>query len=106
MAAANLGEWQPIESAPRDGSRILVVIRATEQGPGEIDVARWARPARTGERCWIAADSDSSCQIVYADPEVLFWMPLPSHAPQTRSGVLASSLPAPPDLSEMEGSGI
>ena len=106
MTEADFGAWEPIDSAPRDGSRILVVIRATEQGPGEIDVARWARPQRFGEKCWIAADSDPSCQIVYADSEVLFWMPLPAHAPQTRSAVLASKLPAPPDLSEMEGSGI
>ena len=106
MAETDLGDWQPIESAPRDGSRILVVIRPSEQGPGEVDVARWARPLRTTEKCWIAADSDVACQIVYADSEVLFWMPMPSHAPPTRSAVLASALPAPPDISEMEGSGI
>ena len=106
MAVSDVGEWRPIESAPRDGSRILVVIRPTEQGPGEIDVARWARPLRAVDKCWIAADSDPACQIVYADTEVLFWMPMPAQAPQSRSAVLASELPAPPDISEMEGSGI
>lgn len=102
----NLGDWQSIDSAPRDGSRVLVVIRASEQGPGEVDVARWARSQRAAEECWIAADSDPACQIVYADTEVLYWMPMPSHAPASRAAVLSSELPAAPRFTEAEGSGI
>ena len=102
----NIGDWRPISSAPRDGSRVLVVIRATEQGPGEVDVARWGRPQRSSEKCWIAADSDPACQIVYADPEVLYWMPMPSHAPESRAAVLSSRLPDAPRFAEGEGSGI
>jgi hypothetical protein len=99
------GDWQPIETAPQDGSRILIVIRASEQGPGEVDVARWTRPHRGADPCWVAADSDAVAPIVYAETEVLFWMPLPRHAPQTRSAVLAAA-PSAPDPSEMGGSGI
>ena len=50
--------WRPMESAPKDGSRILVVIRASEQGPSDVDVVRWARPPRNrADDCWISTDS-------------------------------------------------
>ena len=102
----NIGDWRPIEHAPKDGSRVLIVIRATEQGPCEVDVARWATPQRAIEKCWIAADSDPTCQIVYADVEVLYWMPMPLHAPESRAAVLSSRLPEAPHFNEAEGSGI
>jgi hypothetical protein len=78
------GEWQELASAPRDGTRVLVMIRASEQGPAEVDVARWARPDRSQEACWIAADSDHDCAIVYADSDLEGWMALPSPMPRLR----------------------
>jgi len=30
--------WRNMRTAPRDGSRILVTIRASEQGPGAVDL--------------------------------------------------------------------
>ena len=84
MNAADFGDWQPMSTAPKDGTRVLVAVKASEQGPAEVDVARWARPERSGEECWIAADSDPSAVIVYSEAELLSWMPLPTPAPKLR----------------------
>jgi hypothetical protein len=100
------GEWQPIATAPRDGTRILMVIHATEQGSDEVDVVRWDRPERSNEKCWIAVDSVAGCQFVYADAELVFWMPLPSKLPTECSTILAANLPEPPAFMEAGGSGI
>ena len=100
-------EWRPIASAPRDGSRILVAVRASEQGPAEVDVVRWAKPEPAAEECWVATDSDPTCRVVYEDVELTLWMPLPTALPQLRSARLASGGPAKPyDSDEMDGSSI
>jgi hypothetical protein len=78
-------DWQPMETAPRDGTRVLVALRASEQGPAEVDVARWARPARAAEPCWIASDSSPDNPVFYADGDLAFWMPLPTPLPKLRS---------------------
>jgi hypothetical protein len=31
--------WRQMTTAPKDGSRILVTIRPSEQGPAEVDLA-------------------------------------------------------------------
>jgi hypothetical protein len=85
MNEPDFGEWRRMAEAPRDGSRVLVAMRASEQGPAEVDMARWARPDRSAEPCWIAVDSDPDCQIVYADAELIGWMPLPTPMPRLRS---------------------
>ena len=43
--------WRNMASAPRDGSRILVTVRSSEQGPAEVDMAYWSR----AERCEFVA---------------------------------------------------
>ena len=40
--------WRNMLSAPRDGSRILVTIRASEQGPGAVDLVYWSKGDRFG----------------------------------------------------------
>ncbi len=106
MNTAEFGEWRRISDAPRDGKRVIVALRGTEQGPPEVDVARWAKPPRADYHCWIAADSDKDCTIGYDDNELICWMPLPSSADGVRASVSAAALPEiPPDL-EMGGSGI
>ena len=86
MDESGYGEWQDMADAPRDGSRVLVMIRASEQGPAEVDVARWGRSHGSGEECWIAADSDHACAIVYSDSDLEGWMALPSPLPKLRRG--------------------
>ena len=93
--------------APRDGSRILAAIRASEQGPAEVDVVRWARSDPGGEKGWIAADSDPALVIVYAEVELTHWMPLPSPLPRLRAVQSAGRRePGRFDVEEIGGTGI
>jgi hypothetical protein len=80
VRSAERGVWRGMESAPRDGTSILASVRASEQGPADIDVVRWA----IRDERWIAADSDPGCIIVYADAEITAWMPLPASMPRLR----------------------
>ncbi|MBN9022095.1 MAG: hypothetical protein J0H08_08385 [Rhizobiales bacterium] len=94
------GTWRAMRTAPRDGTRILVTVRATEQGPAEVDVVKWAKGA--GEGGWLATDSDPEARIVYGNGELAAWMPLP--AAVTERG--ARPPPAPYEGEEMDGSAI
>lgn len=107
MSEPDFGRWQDMASAPRDGTRILVELRASEQGPAEVDMVRWARPDRAGEPCWMATDSDPGVPIIYAEGELAGWMALPSPLPKLRTGAAGlrvSTARAEPD--EIGGSGI
>jgi hypothetical protein len=106
-AATAVGAWKPMASAPKDGSRILVVIRASEQGPADVDVVRWTRPTRAEDDCWVSTDSSHDCAIIYEDWEVAFWMPLPPTFAPVKTTDMASRLPrVPREGEETEGSGI
>lgn len=80
-SSADTGEWRSMESAPKDGTAVLAAVRASEQGPAEADVVRWA----IRDERWIAADSDPGCIIVYADAEMTAWQPLPARLPALRT---------------------
>lgn len=95
--------WRHIASAPRDGSRILVTIRPSEQGPADVDVAYWSHGDRFGAEGWRASDSSPGCIIEYAEPELKCWMPMPS------ANFSSASAPSPwqgDDERELDGSGI
>lgn len=97
--------WRNMASAPRDGSRILVTVRPSEQGPAEVDVAYWARPDAFGIEGWRAGDSYPGCIIGYADPELKCWMPLPTANLSKNS----PEMPTPwegEDEQQLDGSGI
>lgn len=107
MTALDTGQWRKMVSAPKDGSRIIVVIRANEQGPADIDIVRWSRPRRSADECWTSTDSSADCPIMYEDWEVAWWMPLPSSMPEVRVPGMAARLPDfPRDGQEIGGSGI
>src|SRR5688572_21265284 len=78
MSESQSTEWRSMRSAPKDGTRILVTVRASEQGAAEVDVVKWARPDRDREAGWIATDSDPEARVVYAEGELAAWMPLPA----------------------------
>ena len=95
--------WRHMRSAPRDGSRILVTIRPSEQGPGTVDLAYWSNGDQFGEEAWRSSDSAPGRIIEYAEPELKCWMPMPS------ANLDQMSLPAPwegEDSRELDGSGI
>lgn len=96
-------DWRSMSSAPTDGTRILVTVRSSEQGPADVDVAYWARADRFGMEGWRAADSHPDQMILYADTELKCWMPLPS-----ASSFSSAPMPAPWEGTEEElnGSGI
>ncbi len=102
MSNLDFGEWRPMESAPKDGTTVLAALRASEQGPAEVDVVRWA----VRDERWIAADSDPGCIIVYADIELTSWMPLPAKLPKLRATEGAGRRVPGRFENEMGGSGI
>ncbi len=106
MTTTQVDTWRSMSTAPKDGSRIIVVIRAGEQGPADIDVVRWDRPRRNADLCWTSTDSSHDCAIVYEDWEVSFWMPLPSTLPPSKTPSLMARLPLVPSAGDDIGSGI
>lgn len=99
--------WRHMDSAPMDGSRVLVTVRSSEQGPAEVDVAYWARADQYGIEGWRSADSHPGQIFSYADPELKCWMPLPKASAGDVDG--GPTLPAPwegEDAEELYGSGI
>ncbi len=98
---AETNGWRPMATAPMDGSRILVTLRPSEQGPAQVDVAYWARKDRVGDEGWRAFDSEPGQVVGYDESELKCWMPMPS----ANTG---ASTPAPWEGDEMElyGSGI
>lgn len=102
MSETEQTEWRSMRTAPKDGTRILVTVRASEQGAAEVDVVRWAKPGPGAEAGWIATDSDPEARVIYAEGELAAWMPLP--AAIQRGG--ARPALAPYTGEEMDGSAI
>ena len=108
MAERESPLWQPMSSARRDGARILVTVRAGEQGPAEVDTVRWTSLRGAPEKAWVATDTDADSPVAYQDDELLAWMPFPE--PTLDRGLAPAPLwPEPAlesDFEEEQGSGI
>lgn len=63
-----MSAWQPIESAPKDGTRVLIY-----QG-GHVYIAWWDEKDWTG--VWVIFDCDDSFYSLTADHPT-HWLPLP-----------------------------
>ncbi|MCA2373016.1 hypothetical protein ACQZ5D_11765 [Agrobacterium sp. 22-211-1] len=96
-------QWRHMASAPKNGNRILVTIRSSEQGPAQVDLAYWAKSDRFGSEGWRASDSSPGRIIEYAEPELKCWMPVPL------ANADGLGMPSPwkgEDDRELDGSGI
>jgi hypothetical protein len=72
-----------METAPRDGTLVKVWLKASEQGPAQMDVVRWTE-SRSGEGAWVASDSDQFARVFYSDADLECWVPLPTQVPAGR----------------------
>jgi hypothetical protein len=61
--------WQPIATAPRDGTPVDLWIKSPWSDGARITDCTWC----TCEKRWGCADGDFDKQII-----ILFWMPLPA----------------------------
>ncbi|MBW9068873.1 hypothetical protein [Agrobacterium pusense] len=95
--------WRHMTSAPKDGTRILVTIRPSEQGPAQVDLVYWSNGDRLGAEGWRASDSSPGRIIEYAEPELKCWMPVPA---ANTGGLSAPSPWEGDDDRELFGSGI
>lgn len=73
-------EWQPIETAPRDGTRVLVWVPKY----AEHFVAALMTCPDDGDQQWIVARFHEPKISVIA-PSPTHWMPLPEPPPDKRS---------------------
>ena len=65
-------EWQPIETAPKDGTRIIVCRKSTNKYIPMVGEDRWGEFG--GAHCWARSNSET---------EPTHWMPLPQ-PPETK----------------------
>ena len=105
MAKLDFSKFEPMETAPRDGTLVLVAVRSSEQGPAELDAVRWAQSARTGEEGWVANDSDPFARFIYSEAELTGWSPLPTQMPELRSKS-ATGAKRDSDPDAIDGAGI
>lgn len=76
------GDWQDMARAPRDGTRVLVEVKASEQGAAEVDIVRWAKIGSAADAGWVSTESDPGAPVFYAEAELSGWMALPSLLPK------------------------
>lgn len=67
---ADVGKWQPIETAPKDGTEILIVERN-----GRRRVAKWLEPWGSKGDWYVQVSTGDDH---YPTIEVIGWQPLPS----------------------------
>lgn len=71
-----MSEWQPIETAPKDGTPILVFSPYEKRDePTNIIVARYG--TANGEEFWDYCEEMLSNVSGEIDPSPTHWMPLP-----------------------------
>ena len=74
-----MSEWLPIETAPKDGTEILVC--RDDWGRRLVCVARWSKnmqgSCHYGEMAW-SMPGYQGIALEAVSPPPIFWMPLPS----------------------------
>lgn len=70
LEAAEAAAWQPIETAPRDGTRVLVYQ------DGEAAVASWMTAIEDGSGDWIIWRRNGSNPLAIRQPAPTLWQPI------------------------------
>lgn len=74
--------WQPIETAPRDESDILVFVpdphHHLDDPPGRMHVACWSSYLMGEERGWVLDVDIDEGRCVFVGNEPTHWRPLPA----------------------------
>lgn len=73
-------EWQPIETAPRDATRVLVFCPTNDPPAREVFEAWWAIPYESAplDRGWWCYDGNKvMCSADVHSVGATHWMPLP-----------------------------
>lgn len=84
VAAARLEGWQPIETAPKDGTAILIACDYHRPNRSQVTLAWWEPRVRK----WVESQHWDDCEDDWNFNTCAFrvthWMPLPDHpeAPQ------------------------
>lgn len=66
-------EWQPIETAPKDGTKIIIL-----ENTGRVQVARWCVPASSYHQAdWYVSLTGSSTDD-WPTLTVTHWLPIPN----------------------------
>lgn len=72
-----MSDWQPIETAPKDGTRVLVFcLTGWRSAPHQITVAEYSNLLG-----WSLADTGANAEDADLDGPPLYWQPLPSPPP-------------------------
>ncbi|NBW20558.1 MAG: DUF551 domain-containing protein, partial [Caulobacteraceae bacterium] len=86
-------QWQPIETAPRDGTRILIYSRSNNYGSSgkptfdDFSVAHWGEiTSKYSGWCGIVKGYTVSCRegLPYEHENPTHWMPLPEPPKETK----------------------
>lgn len=75
-----MSEWQPIDTAPRDGSAILATNAGYAYELGRCVVVFWETdPVDNGEHGWMQPDDGDEVRHTW----LTHWMPLPASPSQS-----------------------
>lgn len=77
-----MSEWQPIETAPKDGTKILVACAY-----GGVEISEWCELERfhwehVDGNLWRKVEEEPSC--FWNSNHPTHWMPLPPPPPSTK----------------------
>lgn len=73
-------KWQPIETAPKDGTTILIAYKSVVTGNWRYDLASWKEDPHTNLHCLCSEQGNDWSVGSYYTPysDAAYWMPLSS----------------------------
>lgn len=80
-------EWQPIETAPRDGTPIFVVYRMADAPHAKSPAEYGQMSTRWFNGAWLASNTKSGHTVIITEDRLTHWRPqfdFPPDLPRTR----------------------